>query len=253
MKASRTHKTTENKGKEPTRLIFLSDGLFATVLTLLVLDLRIPEALNTPGGAKTIFIRWLGPHLFSYILTFLVAGSYWRAHQRDFDFVVRSDRGLVSYNLLFLLFIGLLPFSTASISLGNYQGNDFPFFWAIYAANIILAGVMLELTWNYAVSHGLLSEEITPQQSRYISLHQLATPGLFLLSIAAEYLLPQFFPGPYTLLVIPLVIWLIDRKHARVDQSKSAQLAGWREVLWRAGTILPWLLIIGLAVWASAY
>jgi uncharacterized membrane protein len=260
MKAPRVHKTNETRGKEPTRLIFLSDGLFATVLTLLVLDLRIPEALNSIVGGRTAIIRWLGPHLFSYVLTFLVAGSYWRAHHRDFEAMVGSDRGLVAYNLLFLLFIGLLPFSTATISLGNYQGNDFPFYWAIYATNIILAGVMLELAWNYAVSHGLVTEEMTPEQNRYISLHQLATPSVFLVSIAVEYIFPQFFLGPYTLLVIPLVIWLIDRKFAgkdryprRMEKGEPAQPAGWRELLWRAGTILPWLLIIGLAVWATVY
>jgi uncharacterized membrane protein len=64
------------QGKEPVRMLALSDGLFATVLTLLVLDLRIPQTLVSARGNITILIQWIGPHLFSYALTFLVAGAY---------------------------------------------------------------------------------------------------------------------------------------------------------------------------------
>lgn len=102
--------------RDPARLLALSDGLFATVLTLLVLDLRLPEGIVADMAT---FTRWLGPHLFSYALTFLVAGSYWSAHHRGFDYIIKTERGVISYNLLFLFFIGLLPFSTATISLGS--------------------------------------------------------------------------------------------------------------------------------------
>jgi uncharacterized membrane protein len=215
---------------------------------VLVLDLRIPEALNTDVSA---FVKWLGPHLFSYLLTFLVAGTYWLAHHRNFDHVVRYDRGLLGYNLLFLLFIGLFPFSTAAVSLGSSRSSDFRFHWSIYAANILLAGVMLGLTWAYAVSHHLVTTETTRQQSRYIAVRQLVTPAVFLLSILAECLFPQVFPGPFTLLVIPLALWGVDRKFGEVDLHGHPRPVGWSEILWRAGTTLPWLLMIGLAIWAT--
>src|SRR5512140_498479 len=153
MKEKREPKTSLRRGKEPLRLLALSDGLFATVLTVLVLDLRIPDTLTVNTGNMAEYVKWLGPHLFSYLLTFLVTGTYWLAHHRDFDLIDQYDRGLLAYNLLFLLFIGLFPFSTASVSLPNFRSNSFAFYWAIYASNIILAGIMLTLTWNYAVSH----------------------------------------------------------------------------------------------------
>jgi uncharacterized membrane protein len=251
MKANRDRKTSLMEGKEPLRLLALSDGLFATVLTLLVLDLRIPEALAAEGGTVTAFIKSLGPHLFSYLLTFWVAGTFWLAHHRNFDHVDHYDRALLGYNLLFLLFVGLFPFSTATVSLGGFQSGDYPFYWAVYAANIILAGVMLELTWNYAVSHGLLTEDTTRRESRYITLRQSVTPAVFLLSIIVEYLLPQAFLGPCTLLVIPLALWAVDRYPGEADLHKPSQRLSGSELLWRAGTTLPWLLIIGLAVWAT--
>jgi uncharacterized membrane protein len=252
MKDNREPKMSLSLGKEPIRLIALSDGLFATVLTLLVLDLRIPDVLNNNSMTTMAFTKWLGPHLFSYLLTFLVAGTYWLAHHRDFDQVVHYDRGLLGYNLLFLLFIGLLPFSTATISLGGFQSRDYPFYWAIYATNIILAGVLLELTWLYANNHGLVSAETTGKQRRHMTFHHIVTPAVFLISLIVEYLFPKVFLGPYTLLVIPLAMWGVDRYFANAGPKKPASSSRWSELLWRAGSVLPWILVFGLAVWAMS-
>jgi uncharacterized membrane protein len=252
MKDDQVRKMTMTPGREPLRLVALSDGLFATVLTLLVLDLRVPEALTADSGNVTTFIRWLGPHLLSYLLTFLVAGTYWVAHHRDFDQVFHYDRILLGYNLLFLLFIGLLPFSTAIVSLRSFTRSTFSFHWAIYAANIVLAGVILNLTWNYAVSHGLVVQETTGQQRRHITVRQIVTPAVFLISIVAQYLFPQAFLGLYILLVIPLAQWGVDRHFADAEPMRPSGRRGWLELLWRSGTMLLWLLIIGLAVWASS-
>jgi uncharacterized membrane protein len=250
MKEHHEKKTNLFPGKEPVRLLTLSDGLFATVLTLLVLDLRIPDALNAAGN-MTAFLNWLGLHLFSYLLTFLVAGTYWQAHHRDFDQVVTYDRGLQGYNLLFLLFIGLLPFTTATISLNSFNSSSYAFYWAIYAANIILAGILLNLTWNYAASHGLVDPEMTRQQIRHITMRQVVTPVVFLVSIFANYLLPHAFLGPYTLLIIPLIIWGVDRHYTKIYPKKPPQPRGMGELLWRGGTVVFWLLMIGLAVWST--
>jgi uncharacterized membrane protein len=234
--------------KDPMRLLALSDGVFATVLTLLVLDLRIPDALNVNGGDVPAFLRWFGPHFFSYLMTFLVAGTYWLGHHRDFDRVAQVDLGLLGFNLLFLLFIGLLPFSTATISLTNFSTGSFPFYWAIYASNIILAGIMLNLTWNYAVSHHLINQETTPRQSRHITLRKMVTPAVFLVSIAASYLFPNSFLGLYTLWSIPFVTAWVDSRYADA-YPKTPPATGRSELLWRIGRVIPWLLILGLAFW----
>ena len=246
---NREPKNGAPRGKEPARLVALSDGLFATVLTLLVLDLRIPDALSANGGDWNTFVKWIAPHLFSYLLTFLVAANYWLAHHRDFDHIVHYDRTLLGYNLLFLLFVGLLPFSTALISLESFRSNTYPTYWAIYAVNIILAGILLTVTWNFAASHRLVSPETTPAQVRNISVRQMAIPAVFLVSIITEYLFPQALLGPYTLLAIPIVLALMDRTAPREGPATESSKPGWSEVLWRSGPLLLWLLIIGLAAW----
>jgi len=253
MKDTRERKTNSTPGKEPLRLLALSDGLFATVLTLLVLDLRLPDTLTAGSGDVTVFLRWLGPHLFSYLLTFLVAGTYWLAHHRDFDQIDHYDRGLLGYNLLFLLFIGLFPFTTATVSLPDFKSNSYSYYWAIYATNIILAGIMLTLTWNYAVSHHLVTPETTRRQIWHITLRQVVTPAVFLLSIVSGFVFPQIVLGPFTLLLIPIGLWFVEQRYRDLSPKRISGRPAWSELLWRAGTVLPWLLVISLALWATLH
>ncbi len=237
-------------GDAPVRLVALSDGLFATVLTLLVLDLRIPDTLVAQGLSRSVFLKAIGPHLFVYLLTFFVAGTYWMAHHRNFNHVVRYDRGLLGYNLLFLLFIGLLPFSTATMGLLGSTTESYSFYWALYAGNIIVAGIMLSVTWMYALSHGQVDADLDRKESRRIIRRQLVTPAVFLLSIVAEYLAPRAVLGPNTLILIPLAQWLVERSSSQKEPGQPAARVAWTEYLWRAGTTLIWILVIILAVWA---
>lgn len=242
-------KSNGSKGKEPARLISLSDGVFATVLTFLVLDLRVPEIFNARSGDVNDILSAIGPHLFSYLMTFLVAGSYWLSHHRNFDRIIGYDRRLLSYNLLLLLFIGLLPFSTALISLDQSQNTNYSFFWAMYAADIALAGMMQTLVWNYAFSHNFVIPEISQTVSRNLTLRGLSIPFVFLLSIAAEYLLHGSI-SLYLLLLIPFTNMIIDHFfHPEVEAGPRP--SGWREFLWQSGATLIWLILIGFAIWSS--
>jgi uncharacterized membrane protein len=182
-------------------------------------------------------------------MTFFVAGNYWLAHHRDFDHIIRYDRGLLAYNLLFLLFVGLFPFSTASISLVSSTPASYPSYWAVYAANFILAGIMLSLTWLYAASHGLLDPETTRAESRYILARQIANPAVFLISVGAEYLFPHAYLGPWILLALLPVQMLVDRIFAPAEAERTSHLAAWPRRLWQAGITLLWLLIFGFAAW----
>ena len=205
--------------------------------------------LNNAGGDINAFARWLGPHFFSYLMTFFVAGTYWLAHHRDFDRIIGYDRGLLGYNLLFLLFVGLFPFSTAAISMGTISLANYPFYWAVYAANFILAGILLTLTWLYASSHGLLDPETTPQENRYILVRQIVNPSVFLVSIGAEYLFPQAFLGPWILLALLPVQMAVDRIFAPVEPSRPFGLGAWPRRFWQAGILFLWLGIFAFATW----
>jgi uncharacterized membrane protein len=148
-----------------------------------------------------------------------------------------------------LFFIGLLPFSTAAISLAPLGLGKFAAFWAIYAVNIIFAGIMLTITWIYAFSHNLVDPHATREQSRLIIVRQMVIPVVFVGSIFMEYLFPQYVLGPISLVIIPLVLTWVDRSFART-QPKTQPISVWDDLFWRAGSILPWAFVMGLAIWA---
>jgi uncharacterized membrane protein len=229
------------------RLHALSDGLFATVLTILVLDLKLPDLaqLASVGDVHRV-INELGVHLFSYVLTFIVAGASWMAHHSDFNYIIRYNHRLLWYNLMFLLFIGLLPFSTAGI--GN---NDLGVAsWSIYALNNVAIGVMLSLTWGYAYTHQLTDPALPRRAARYQGLRHLIVPAIFLISIGLDYVVPTTYLAQYSLLLIFVIQMYFDRRVLGKDTESSVKEPRSTALFWRLAALLPVIILIALAVLA---
>jgi uncharacterized membrane protein len=231
------------EGKEPVRLIALTDGLFATVLTILVLDIRLPQPQSSGSVLDTLFELW--PHLFSYVLTFLIAGVFWLSHHRDFHYIVRYNRRLLWFNLMFLLFVGLFPFSTAEMS----RRFPDPFAWDLYAGNMVMAGLMFFLMWSYAVAHNLVDPSLPRPQTRYNGLRHLVMPVIFIASALAQHLRPEGYWGPWLILAIPLVQALTDRVVLGRTPRKSRGREAVTEALWWAAGLLPLILLVAFTVW----
>jgi uncharacterized membrane protein len=89
------------------RLIMLSDGVFAIAITLLALEMKIPEEWD---GSFPSLIRGAGRPLVGYVFGFLLVGAFWIAHRRLFAKLARVDRVVTLLNIALLGFIGLAPF-----------------------------------------------------------------------------------------------------------------------------------------------
>jgi uncharacterized membrane protein len=92
------------------RIEALSDGVFAIALTLLVLKLEVPEHHHSNQEMLRQLLD-LYPQFVSYVVTFLIAGGFWYLHHLTFHFIRYVNGFLVWINLLFLMFVSLLPFS----------------------------------------------------------------------------------------------------------------------------------------------
>jgi uncharacterized membrane protein len=236
------------EGNEPGRLVALSDGLFATVLTILVLDLRLPELAQSASSrelAQAVAELW--PHMFSYVLTFTVTGMMWLSHHRFFDYVIRYNRRLLWLNLSFLLFVGLVPFTTAALSRHVPTG----FFWTVYAANMIGCGVTLALTCGYALSHGLVDPDLPPEVIRYLALRPLVMPAVFLVSIPIAYATPHAYPALFMLALAPIGEEVLERLLPRGEPAQLTARQAWSERLWALAAMLPLLILVGLGLWAA--
>ncbi|PJE64838.1 MAG: hypothetical protein COU90_01070 [Candidatus Ryanbacteria bacterium CG10_big_fil_rev_8_21_14_0_10_43_42] len=148
---------------QKSRLDGLADGIFAIVMTLLALDLKIPEL----SGVVTNEMIWreiqhMAPLFLSYILSFLVLASYWIGHHFIVSvFATNLTRKLMHLNIPFLLMVALVPFSTHL--LGNYPQNELAIF--VYAVNVVIISFFLFLL----LRHVDLSREIkNPRDAKRI-------------------------------------------------------------------------------------
>ncbi len=134
------------------RLDFLADGIFAILLTVLTLDLKIPEFF----GAATEQELWdaltqLGPTFLSFILSFALIFTYWRAHHYIASVYAKNiNVRLTSINAVFFFFIALIPFCSRLIAQYSYTRLAI----ILYAANIICIGLSILWMRNYVLNSG---------------------------------------------------------------------------------------------------
>lgn len=141
-------------GRNIDRLQALSDGVFSIVLTLLVLDIKVPvsEFIHSEKELVQAFSALI-PKLLVYFMSFFTLGMFWTGHTTQFQFIEKSNGHLNWINLFFLLFVSAIPFTTAF--LGEFI--TFKFSIAVYWFNFFLIGVMLYVNWSYAIKHDFLS------------------------------------------------------------------------------------------------
>lgn len=132
------------------RIEALTDGIFAVAMTLLVLDLRLPQVAGelTDAGLREALIGLL-PKLESYVISFLVLCIFWLGHHRLMHQVRGVDHRFLWRNLLFILFITFVPFTTSLM--GEHRDlDDAPLVYGVNLALILAAQVLM---WQRALFH----------------------------------------------------------------------------------------------------
>jgi uncharacterized membrane protein len=172
------------------RLEAFSDGVFAIAITLLVLELQVPE--GTDGGLWHALVHeW--PQFAGYLTSFFVIGIMWVNHHSMFTQIVRADRTLLFLNLLLLLWTSLLPFPTGLVSrhLGG-SGWDAKVAEALYSITLTLAAVSFSLMWAHAVRGGrLLAAPIGDRAAEWRSIRRFSVGTLFYaITIGVAFLAP---------------------------------------------------------------
>src|SRR5437867_7639415 len=123
-------------------------------MTVLVLGLSLPQAGLSESGLEGEIVN-LSPHILAYVFSFVVLGVYWIGHHNQFHYIKRSDRVFLWINILFLLTIGFVPFSTSLLGLYPFS----PTAVRVYGANLAATGLALYAVWWYATSQYRLVEK----------------------------------------------------------------------------------------------
>jgi uncharacterized membrane protein len=171
--------------RELDRIVFFSDAVFAIAITLLVLDIRVPDGLSPAELPAEVLGLW--PKYLGYAISFLVLAVYWQAHHRVFKPIRGYDRTLVWLNFLFLMAVAFLPFPTSL--LGEYGGQRVSV--AVYAANAAAASLLLSaISWYVIKGHRLVAHDLDEEQGRVRWLQGLAVAAVFLASIGVSFFSP---------------------------------------------------------------
>lgn len=200
------------------RLAALSDGIFAVAMTLLVLGLSVKSAseLHLPGSpsAHQVWadvLRPLGPHLLTYLMSFLTLGVFWVGQQTQLNHLHRSNRDFTWIHLAFLLCVSLMPFSTTLVA--DYITAQLAI--VVYWLNILLLGAVLYLSLWYARRAKLLKEDVTAEvtaaMQRRIVVYQVLYAVGALLSAASTYAAIGFIVAVQVNAAIAPRIWPLDR------------------------------------------
>ena len=200
---------TPKSGRELDRIVFFSDAVFAIAITILVLDIRVPDGLSARELPGEVFGLW--PKYLGYVISFLVLAIYWQVHHRVFKPITGYDGTLVWLNFLFLMVVAFLPFPTSL--LGEYGEEQVSV--AIYAANAALASLLLAaISWYATSGHRLVAADLDYEELRLRRAESLVVPVVFLLSIGVSFLSPQAAMYTWLLLIVagPLVRRLGSRR-----------------------------------------
>ena len=133
-----------------------SDGIFAIAATLLVLDLAVPKP--EPSLLDGFLHEW--PAYAAYATSFLTIGIIWVNHHAVLERIERVDRGLLFLNVVFLLFVALIPFPTKVLA--HYLqmgGDDAHVAAAAYGVAMILMGLTFSILNYYSMARGLIHEQ----------------------------------------------------------------------------------------------
>ncbi|MFZ1084877.1 MAG: TMEM175 family protein [Terracidiphilus sp.] len=181
------------KGLSPARLEAFSDGVIAVIITIMVLELKVPA----PDGMAGLIV--VLPTIFLYLLTFLQIGIYWVNHHYLVDEVETVSHGILWANLVFLFCLSLFPFATDWIGVKGLS----PFTTALYAAVSIFPGLGYMALWSQV---RLQSE--APAHASWGK--QIASVSLYLAAIPVAYWRPF---ASLALIGIVAVLWLLPPKN----------------------------------------
>ncbi len=155
-----------------TRLDQLADGIFSIVMTLLVLEIRVPviEGVVSNGSVVHAVVA-ASPLFLSYLLSFLLLFTYWRGHHHIASVLAKNiDNAFTTLNAFFFLVVGLVPFTT--LLLGRYHTTQAAI--AMYGVHVIAIGLLLYAMRQYVIaSPSIHNVEMTPKEMRHGTMRLL--------------------------------------------------------------------------------
>jgi uncharacterized membrane protein len=204
------------------RMILFSDAVFAIAITLLAIEIKVPE-LDRRTVTDHVLLAHLDemvPKFVGFFISFMLIGLYWLIHHHMFGYVINYDRRLLWLNLTFLLGIVLMPFTTGFYS--NYLLSAVKIPVALYTLNITFIGTLNFLIWRHISRPDLkLSEGVPAEERKYFTMRALL-PALVVVLVSVVYLYMNRRITLWLVPAIPLLIRLVRTLYFRKRLPKTS-------------------------------
>jgi uncharacterized membrane protein len=194
---------------ETTRLEAFSDGVIAVIITVLVLEMKVPHGHDLASLAPVL------PVFLSYVLSFVYVGIYWNNHHHLFQLADSVDGTVMWANLHLLFWLSLLPFSTGWMGENHFER------WPtlLYGANLFACAIAFYVLEKAIIlvdgGNGRLAQAVGGDLKEKIS------PLLYVAGIASSWFLPAW--SGMAFFVTVALMWLVpDRRMERAIRARAA-------------------------------
>ena len=155
----RRHPQHYERGTDPARVLTLSDGVFAIVITLLVLEIQVPDLAQ--GQTLRDALREVRPSFIAFLISFVVVAIAWAGHRDLFALIGHTDRVLVWFNILYLLPLSILPFGASLLA----RYTEEPVALQMYGILLVAIALTRLVIWWYATGRSHLL--VVPVSARF--------------------------------------------------------------------------------------
>lgn len=221
---SEKQKETQILGTE--RLEAFSDSVFAIVMTLLFIELRLPEVSDKTDWRNLLAEIWkLKAVFFSIFISFTFVAIFWTAHHQFFRTLQKTTRGLLFLNVAFLFFVSFVPFPASIMS----RSPDNPTAVVFFGATVLMTSILLVvLRWYAWFKHEEISDISTPTMIRQALSRSLVMVGIYAVGIGVSFFYPLaavviYLLTPLTLL-FPVTVEVESKDEAGEEQKTEVVL-----------------------------
>lgn len=214
------------------RVILFSDAVFAIIITIMVLDIRLPEGLRHANAAqvKHAFVQLI-PKVLGYGISFLLVSKFWRSHLKMFSLLKDYDRKLLAYNLFYLFSVSFFPFAV-SLTSGNLNLESTQVAWAgyTYVSIFLLCTLSQALLARYLMNnrHKLCYDANSLDRVlRYkgVRINFYAIPAMVIVMFGLNYLQLQPVYAIYCMAMYALIIARFYRRYYPEGNSSGPVLS----------------------------
>lgn len=187
------------------RIESLTDGIFAFAMTLLVLNLNAPELHGLVTNQELIAkLMGLSDRFLIFLLSFFLLASAWSVHHKQFARITRSDDKLMWINMIRLLFVIMIPFS--SVLVGSYSTLSAAVIF--FNLNIFMLSLVSFIEWKYALSHDL-TENVSKEYEEKGNIKNLVPVVIAGAAVIIAFVNTTL--SLWTFATIPLALYLLKK------------------------------------------